>query len=710
MAVLNKIRQRGLFLIIVIALALFSFVLADLFRNSDALTSKGQNIVATINGKDISRQEFMEKVELAQRQMGPNSSSIQAMNRVWDQETRKAVMESEFNELGLSVETEEMKDLLRTSLATTPDFQNEAGLFDENRLNEYIANLKETSKSVGYAQWVEYENNLASNAMQQNYFNMVKSGLGATVAEGELEHMMESELVDIKYIQIPFNSIPDSTITVSKSDISKYIEENKNRFEVEESRDIVYVQFKEEASLEDENDLILKLRKRLIPEPIFDSGVQDTITIPAFKDVTDYNTYVNVTANSAIKYANQYMFKSDLPIASADSLFNLNVGQTYGPYKESGYIKLSKLVAVKQLPDSVKVRHILVPYGGSFGGDESQIKSEEEAKTLTDSLLTVVKRNRSKFPELVTAFSADKNSIEKGGVIDWFTYNGIGPDIRDFAFEGKTGDIGIVKAPYGFHIIEIEGQKNSNKAVKVATIAEKIEPSSRTIDNTFNETSKFEIAVAKGEFEAVAKDNNYSLRPVNSIKELDENIPGVGNQRDIVRWAFNEESKVGDVKRFSFNGGYAVVQLRAQNKAGLMSTEDASVTALPAIRKEKKAEIIRERISGKSFEDVGASENQTIKVASALNMKNPTISGAGRELKVVGAAFGLQEGATSKPIDGSNGVYIIQVTKKTPGVKLDSYQAKVSQLSTQRGNAVTTKLYNALKEAADIEDNRAVFY
>ena len=63
MAVLNKIRQRGLFLIIVIALALFSFVLADLFRNSDALSAKSQNIVATINGKDISREDFLQKVE-----------------------------------------------------------------------------------------------------------------------------------------------------------------------------------------------------------------------------------------------------------------------------------------------------------------------------------------------------------------------------------------------------------------------------------------------------------------------------------------------------------------------------------------------------------------------------------------------------------------------------------------------------------------------
>ena len=92
MAVLNKIRQRSLFLIIVIALALFSFVLADLFRNSGALTSKSQNVIATINGNDISRENFLRKVEVAQRQLGPSASSTQAMNRVWDIEVRRVVL------------------------------------------------------------------------------------------------------------------------------------------------------------------------------------------------------------------------------------------------------------------------------------------------------------------------------------------------------------------------------------------------------------------------------------------------------------------------------------------------------------------------------------------------------------------------------------------------------------------------------------------
>ena len=74
---------------------------------------------------------------------------------------------------------------------------------------------------------------------------------------------------------------------------------------------------------------------------------------------------------------------------------------------------------------------------------------------------------------------------------------------------------------------------------------------------------------------------------------------------------------------------------------------------------------------------------------------------------VVGAAFGLNEGETSNLIDGDKGVYMLQVTKVTPAVVLDNYQAAANRIEQQKSNVVTSKLYNALKEAADIEDNRA---
>lgn len=704
MAVLNKIRQRGLFLIIVIALALFSFVIGDLFRNTDALVGKSQNIVATINGKDISREDFMQKVEVAQRQLGPNGTNTQAMNRVWEQEVRQAVLETQFEELGMTVEKDQMRDLLRTNLANSPEFQNEAGLFDENKLNEYIANLKETS-AVAYAQWVDYENSIGVNALQQDYFNMVKAGMTGTLAEGKLEHMLESETIDIKYVQIPYTSIPDSTVSVSKSEISSYINKHKKQYEVEATRDIRYVEFKEAATVEDENNIKQDLANLLKDQVVYNEVTKNNDTIKGFATVTNHKVFVN--SNSDIKFEDRFKFKSDLPASVADTIFNMNVGDVYGPYKDGNYFKLTKVIAAIQMPDSVKARHILIPYVGAASAQPDVTQSKEQAKKTADSLLSVLKKDNSKFGEFVSSYSSDQGSVANGGSYDYFTYNTMVPEFRDYVFQNNVGDMDVVETVYGYHIIEVEGQKNKQRAIKVATVAREIEPSETTINQVFRDASNFEIAIEKGDFEAVAKEKDLAVRPVNGIKVLDENIPGLGNQRAMVRWAFEEGTEVGDYKRFNLNGGYAIVQVTATNAAGLMNTEQASVTALPAIRKEKKAALIKDRISATTVEDVAAAENQTVKTALAINMKNPTISGAGKEGLVVGTAFGLKEGETSKLIEGEKGVYMVQVTKKTPAPELDNYQGFANQVGTSKMNNVNTKLYNALKEASDIEDNRA---
>jgi parvulin-like peptidyl-prolyl isomerase len=705
MAVLNKIRQRSLFLILIIALALFSFVLADLFKNSDALTSKSQNIVATINGKDITREDFLQKVEVAQKQAGATATNTQVINRIWEQEVREAVMNTQYEELGISVEKDQMRDLLRTALASSPEFLNEAGLFDENKMNEYIANLKETSP-VGYQSWINYENQLASNALRQNYFNMVKAGLTGTLAEGELEHKLQGNKVDIKYVQVPFSSIPDSSITVSKSDISAYINNNKKQFEVEASRDISYVEFREIATVDDEDAIKAELTSYINGREVDADGRKDVIE--AFSKITNDEDYINLIANSDIKFDNRFVFKSVLPTEVADSIFNLNAGEVYGPYKHANYFKISKVIAVKQLPDSAKVRHILIPFLGSQSADATITQTEVQAKVTADSLLTVLKLNKSKFPEFVKDFSSDKGSIEKEGRYDWHPYNTMVPEFNDFEFEGKVGDIGVVKTVFGFHIIEIEGQKNKKKAIQVGTIARIIEPSEATISKVFRDASNFEISVADKDYREVATESKYTIRPVNGIKVLDENIPGVGSQRPIVRWAFENDAKVGDVKRFNIPNGYAIVQIVAKHKEGLMRVEDASATALPAIRKEKKAQMIRDRVSAKTLEDLAAAESTTVRTASAINMKTPTLSGAGREPIIIGSAFGLNEGETSGLIDGVNGVYMVQVTKVIPAVELDNYQTFANQIEKRKASVVTSKLYNALKEAAEIEDNRAI--
>ncbi len=701
MAILNKIRQRSLVLIIVIAMALFSFVLADLFRGGGG-GGKSETIVASVNGKEISREDFMQKVENLQRQLGPSLTSTQAMNRVWDQELRKTILDGQYDELGITVERDQMRELIKQNLSSFPEFLDDAGQFDENRLNEFIANLRDIAPEPGflgnspitYESWTTFENDIAAGGKYQTYFNMVKAGLVATLAEGELDHKLENETVDIKYVQIPYSSIADSLVEVTKSDIAEYVNRNLSQYEVDESRDLHYVEFKEDPSQTDD-----------------DNARQAVITLsenPGFSDLDNIATFMN--NNSDLGFNDRFLFRDKMPVKLVDSVFPLKVGETYGPYKQDQTYVITKVVAEKQLADSVKVRHILIPHVGATRADATVIKTEEEAKATADSIYGLINRRRANFLDLLD-LSSDKVSNEKDGEIEFDYDAAMAPEFKDFSFERNVGDVDVVKTSFGFHIIEILERNDPQRVIKIANLGMEVEASEETVDEVFNQTSKFEIAVADREFQEVAQENEYTVRPVTAVKALDENIPGLGSQRSMVRWAFEATSKVGDVRRFNLpSGGYAIAQITAINKEGVMSNEKASVTALPEIRKEKKAKMIREGISGTTLEDIAANQSQTVRTAVSLNMKNPTLAGAGREPKVIGAAFGLGEGETSGIIDGSNGVYVVQVTKKTAAQELPTYQNIASRLSTTKVSAANAALYNALKDASDIKDNRANFY
>ena len=715
MAVLNKIRQRSIFLIIVIALALFSFVIGDIFTNLGS-SSAADSAIATINGVDVERNEFMNKVENIQRQSNGSMTNTQAMNRAWDNEVRAKVMQSQYDALGLSVERDYMRNLLEQNLGSFEEFKNEAGLFDQDKLNEFIANLKAISPEtttlggsvIDYKSWTNFEQNVAISGVQQAYFNMVKSGITGTLTEGELDYQLENDKVDLKYVQIPYSSVADSTISVKTSEIKAYMKRFPKKYEVEASRDLVFVEFKEEASLADEQAIQADLSALVADREEFNEAANATQTIVGFKNTKDNAEFVN--SYSADNYNDNYVFKSSFASDQADKISGLAEGEIYGPYKESGFYKLSKMVSLKRIPDSAKVRHILTPFVGSTRADASVTKTEAEAKTTADSIYKVLKRNRSKFKSLLS-LSSDKVSNEKDGVIEFAYTAGFAPEFKAYSFENPKGSLGVVRTDFGYHVIEILGQGTFQQAYKVATISQAIEPSVETVDEVFKNKSKFEIAVADADFETVAAENNYEVRPVSSIKELDENIPGLGAQRAIVRWAFDDSASEGDFKSFNTTaGGFVVVKLTGVNTAGLMSTESGSVTALPEIRKEKKAEIIKNRISFTTLDEIATAEGQTIKTAVAVNMKNPTLSGAGREPLVIGTAFGLAEGATSELVSGNSGVYAVQVTKVTAAAALPSYQAAANRVGKAKENAVNTQLYNALKEAAEIKDNRAVFY
>ncbi len=706
MAVLNKIRQRSVFLIIIIALALFSFVLADVIRNGGLSSQNSQNVIATVNGNEISREEFAREVEAFERNMGRNFSTTQAVNRIWDQKLREVILTEQVEELGIRAGEGQITSLVRSQMAGNPNFTNEAGMFDENRLREYVANLRETSPEA-YQQWQQFTSNLAKTAKLNTYYNMVSAGVGATLLEGEQAYRLQNDNINMKFVQIPYSSIPDSEVEVTKSDIKSYLNDHKSRFETEASRNIQYVIFNESASSQDKTDAKTAINDLRGERVEYNAAIGANDTVAGFDNTEDYAEFIS--NNSDLPYENRFKFRNDFTGENAEAIFNLNEGETFGPYEENGYWKLSKVVETKTIPDSVKASHILIAYQGTQLGAGLD-RTKEEAKELADSIAGVARANKDKFAELASEFSADTSNKENAGDLGYFTPGMMIPAFENYVFDNSTGDIGVVETPIGYHVISIEDQTDAARAVKVATLAREIEASEKTMNDLFNEVTKFEISASEGDFANVAKEGNYEVRTVKDIKALEENIPGAGAQRRVVQWAFEDEAEVGDVRRFDTNEGYIVAQLTAKKDKGLMSVEEASATVTPILKKKKKAEIIKSRIKGSSLKEISENQGVSIQTADAVNLSSPTLAGAGEEPEVVGAVFSLKVGDLSGPIAGEKGVYVAELVSKFEAPAMDSYKGYAQQESAARRAQAGVRVFEALKKKADIEDNRARFY
>lgn len=704
MAILNNIRKRGIFLILIIAMALFAFILSDVLSTGNR-GPKGQDNIATINGTDIPRQTFMEEVEMVQRNYGASATPTQAMNSVWEQELRRIILQEQIDKAGISVEKAQLDNALRSSLANNPTFLNEAGQVDDGKIQEYIASIKTSSPQM-YQQWIKFEEGTGENVMQNTYFNLIKGGIRSTILEGEQEYHFQNDNINFNYVLVPYSSVDDKDITVTDSEIEKYVSAHKNEYQTDAKADIQYVLFSEDPS-DSDIDEAKEMNAALLNNRVeFNSLTKTNDTIQGFRTTEDNEEFVN--SHSDVPFSDQWLFKEDLPPSVADTLINLNKGDIYGPYKVGKSYNLTKVLDTKRMPDSTGSKHILIRYVGTMRAPETITRTKDEAKKLADSLLSVVKKDKTKFADLAKEFS-DDSSKDNGGDLGTSTPGRMVPPFDQFIFNNPTGTIGLVETDFGYHIVEVLKQSEPKKAIKVATVVKNVEPSEKTINDVFSEASKFEVAVSKGDFTEIAEKQGLEIKPVNQIGIMDATIPGIENNRTIVNWAFNEDTKVGDTKRFSVSDGYVIAQLTRKNPEGLMPVSAAAPLVRPILIKEKKAKKIRESITGNTIEEIAKNQNSPLKTATEVTMANPTISGV-REPKVVGMAFGTKAGESTPLIDGNEGVYMVKVTAFNPAPKLESYIGQANQLSSKSVPAAQGQVMEALKKKAEIEDYRANFY
>lgn len=684
MAVLSKIRQRTGLLIIVIGFCLLAFLVGDAFQSG---SFSGSNEIGSVNGTDIQTQEFLQKVSFAEKQ-GQGVSNTQAFNSTWEQEVRSLILSEEFEKLGLKIGDQQLINIIKQNpnLAQNPQFLNAAGLFDENKFKESLKSLKNAPNQDQWLQWKAFETNIEKYTMEQMYNTMIKSGVYTTKAEGKLAYNLENDKVDFDYVMVPFTSINDDQVKITDAEIIDFMKKSPKKYKSENTTSIDFVVFENKPSKEDELAMSSKINE----------------IRTKFDSVVNVGAFVN--ENSDVKFDSTYLAKKDLPLEFQEQLFNLPIGGVFGPYVFNGSQCISRMMG-RKANASAKASHILLAYKGAPQSNATRTK--EEAQTLANSLLAQVKANPDSFAMLAMTNTDDSGSKNTGGEYDNITPGQMVGPFNDFVFNNSIGTLGIVETDFGFHVMKVTGKYD---AVLMGTVAQKIQPSDATIDATYNKASQFESdALENNDFAALAKKSTVEVVSANNIKAYDEYIQGIGSQREIVRWASNSDTDINSVKRFETTQGFVIAKLKDKNETGLLAIESAKQSVEPLLKNKKKAELIKKKMSGNSLEAVAKSSGATVIPATGIALKTPVIPNIGNEPKVVGKAFNLASGKTSELIEGNSGMYMIKAKAVTKAADLASYATYVNQEKSQSQSYSVSKAYTALKDKADIKDNRGNF-
>ncbi|MFQ3341762.1 MAG: peptidyl-prolyl cis-trans isomerase D [Flavobacteriaceae bacterium] len=704
MAVLGKIRQRSIFLILVIGMALFAFIISGVFGANSA-NAGPTDPIAVINDEEVEVNFFRQMVEQTERTY--NYSTLQSVNLVWNQALRNTIFDQQFGQLGIDAGKDQLEQIISSdeSVISNPNFQNEAGFFDFGIFTDYIAQMK-VENPVAYDNWKFQEESIIGVAKQKIYLDLIMSSAGVTEAEAKASYHLENDNINIQYVQIPFDAIEDSLVTVSDAEIKNYINSHTADYQRKASRNIQYVSFEENPTEDDLFSIRLRLDALKEERVAYNDVSKLTDTIEGFRTTKNIADFID--EYSEVSFDSVYRSRGQFNNEYADILFKLNKGEVFGPYRDGSMFKISRLIDRKENA-SLRASHILISFEGATRASETVIRSKAEAKREANKVLRFAKRKSSDFEQLARQYS-DGPTKTKGGDLGFFEEGDMAQEFYNFTNKNKIGRIGLVETEYGFHIIKIT---DKDDLALIADVVNAAVPSDKTANEVFRNATQFEIDSNDAkDFIAIAEQKKYQIRSVKQIKALEENLPGLFQQRTIVRWAFEEDTKVGDIKRFSIpKGGYAVVQLTEFLKEGLASIDEVGTQVRKILIEEKKAVLIKKQFKDKmTLDDLAADDAFTIENASAINQKNPTLVGAGDEPYVVGASFALEEGQTSDLIKGESGVFKVLLLKKIAVDDLEDYTPYINQMMQNISSRLSESVFKALESVAKIDDNRALYY
>ena len=708
MAAIEKIRRRSGLLIAIIGIALLAFVLQDLFQ------SQGRNtgpVVAVVDGEKISVRDYelQKEKNLNNRRSQTNTNNLSSAetysiyNSTLEEMIKNNIMTKEYEASGIGITSEELYDQMTGEHPhqwIVQSFTDADGNFSKENVLNYLQNLDQLPAEY-YDRWIDFEKAVKENRLETKFDNLVKASYFLPTALAEKYYQNKNMKASADVIALRYSTIPDSTVVVTDDDNKAFYEENKFRYETDERRDIEYVVFEIKPSLQDRQDAL--------------KYVQDLRR--DFEATDNVANFVN--ANSDKRYDSTWVSRKNVPQQIENAIFDNGngVGYVYGPYEDGESFNMVRIVDMQNRPDSLKASHILISFKGAYNSQDTISKEDAEAKAnALLAQLNAVKNNDELFAELAMANSTDPGSKDKGGDLDWFTDGMMVPQFNEYVVNNPVGSMGIVETMFGYHIIKVTDKTEPQPKVRLAYMSHEIIPSTKTYQSIYADANKFVTENRSYEkFNTAIEEQGLTKRSMPRMNKSTYQIAGIDNPREIVRWAFDEKTKKGDVseKIFELDNMLVVAALTGIVHEGYAPLEVVAEQSKYQILNKKKGQMAVDKMKAcgndvnRMVSELGAESTSV----SDINIESRVLSNFGVEADIIGTLLGMKEGEEVGPIAGNSSAFIIKNVKFSQPAATTDYSDIIREKTSQFTNKVMSgNVYSALKNQAKIKDNRTEIF
>ena len=683
----------GAFITVLIAVALLSFVIDPSTLQSAMSVFSSKYDVGEIAGEGIPYQDYQKKVDYFSQiyQMTNGTSSDDQTqdfinNTAWQNEITDRVLIPAVEAAGVTLGEEELYDLTQGTnispvLLQDPSFMDENGQFSRERVAQLVQAIAQDQTGQLGMYWGYLENNIEKSQKVAKYLSLLEHSMFMSPVELNRMIAENNTSYNVDFVVKPYGFSVDSSIVVSDSEIKEYYEKNKNSFKQAESRDLEYVVFEVVPSAADV-ELASQDMEKIYNEFVTEDNVK------------------NFLARNSDQPFNPYFYKEgDLATIATeleDFASKAKVGDVLPPFQQENAFIAAKVVDIKQMPDSVFVKHIL-------------LQGENEAKA--DSLLAVAKKGN--FAELAAQYSADQNpNVAEAGDLGWMTQQYMIPGMES-VLNAKKGDVFTLKTTYGTHIVKVTDATKPMKKMQVAILVKEAVASKVTYSDYYAKAN--DIATkSEGSLEkmnAAAKEAGVSVYPALRVLPGAKTLANYQHTREISRWA--NENEVGSVSPIITvdNKYFFVVGLKAIHEEGFAPYAEIAPTIKSYLMMQKKGEKVaaetKAQVEGASTIEAVAEKLGTT-VSSQSGIAFSSLTSQQLDPKFIGAIASAAENTLVGPVVGEIGVYYFTVKGKETGAFYTEDDAK--ERNRQIYTAVENVVPVILLDKAGVKDQRYKFF